>query len=92
MQFTLNRRSTVRCTGSWLLNCVNRLSPAQWLRAIVCRLNASWPHASRINRTTVLQAYQQLKDEGLIASKVGKGTFVLPLQHIETARIPVSET
>ena len=42
-----------------------------------------------VNRTTVLQAYQQLKDEGLIASKVGKGTFVLPLQHIETARIPV---
>ncbi|KAA8817588.1 PLP-dependent aminotransferase family protein [Bifidobacterium callitrichos] len=31
-----------------------------------------------VNRTTVLQAYQQLKDEGLIASKVGKGTFVLP--------------
>ena len=30
-----------------------------------------------VNRTTVLQAYQQLKDEGLIASKVGKGTFVL---------------
>lgn len=38
-----------------------------------------------VNRTTVLQAYQQLKDEGLIASKVGKGTFVLPLQHTETA-------
>ncbi|OZG60465.1 GntR family transcriptional regulator [Bifidobacterium myosotis] len=32
-----------------------------------------------VNRTTVLQAYQQLKDEGLIASKVGKGTFVLPV-------------
>ncbi|KFI56023.1 PLP-dependent aminotransferase family protein [Bifidobacterium callitrichos] len=31
-----------------------------------------------VNRTTVLQAYQQLKDEGFIASKVGKGTFVLP--------------
>ncbi|MBW3091076.1 PLP-dependent aminotransferase family protein [Bifidobacterium miconisargentati] len=31
-----------------------------------------------VNRTTILQAYQQLKDEGLIASKVGKGTFVLP--------------
>ncbi|KFI52469.1 PLP-dependent aminotransferase family protein [Bifidobacterium biavatii] len=31
-----------------------------------------------VNRATVLQAYQQLKDEGLIASKVGKGTFVLP--------------
>ncbi|MBT1181041.1 PLP-dependent aminotransferase family protein [Bifidobacterium sp. CP2] len=29
-----------------------------------------------VNRATVLQAYQQLKDEGLIASKVGKGTFV----------------
>ena len=31
-----------------------------------------------VNRTTVLQAYQQLKDEGLIASRVGRGTFVLP--------------
>ncbi|NEG88411.1 PLP-dependent aminotransferase family protein [Bifidobacterium aerophilum] len=31
-----------------------------------------------VNRATVLQAYQQLKDEGLIASRVGKGTFVLP--------------
>ncbi|MBT1162084.1 PLP-dependent aminotransferase family protein [Bifidobacterium sp. SO1] len=31
-----------------------------------------------VNRATVLQAYQQLKDERLIASKVGKGTFVLP--------------
>lgn len=31
-----------------------------------------------VNRTTVLQAYQRLKDEGLVASKVGKGTFVTP--------------
>lgn len=29
-----------------------------------------------VNRTTVLQAYSELKDEGLIASHVGKGTFV----------------
>lgn len=29
-----------------------------------------------INRTTVLQAYRQLRDEGFIASHVGKGTFV----------------
>ncbi|MBW3092032.1 PLP-dependent aminotransferase family protein [Bifidobacterium sp. 82T10] len=32
-----------------------------------------------VNRATILQAYQQLKDEGLIASRVGKGTFVLPV-------------
>ncbi|PLS29124.1 PLP-dependent aminotransferase family protein [Bifidobacterium parmae] len=32
-----------------------------------------------VNRTTVLQAYQRLKDEGLVASKVGKGTFVTPV-------------
>lgn len=29
-----------------------------------------------VNRATVLQAYQQLKSEGLIASHVGRGTFV----------------
>jgi GntR family transcriptional regulator len=29
-----------------------------------------------VNRTTVLQAYSELKDDGLIASHVGKGTFV----------------
>lgn len=29
-----------------------------------------------VNRATVLQAYQRLKDEGLAVSRVGKGTFV----------------
>lgn len=38
-----------------------------------------------VNRTTILQAYQQLKDEGLIASKVGKGTFVLPRGEVPTS-------
>lgn len=41
-----------------------------------------------VNRTTVLQAYQQLKDEGLIASKVGKGTFVLPVSPVKPAVAP----
>ena len=41
-----------------------------------------------VNRTTVLQAYQQLKDEGLIASKVGKGTFVLPVLPVKPAVAP----
>lgn len=34
-----------------------------------------------VNRATVLQAYQRLKDEGLIASRVGRGTFVLPAEN-----------
>lgn len=32
-----------------------------------------------VNRTTVLNAYRELKDEKLIASRVGSGTEVLPL-------------
>ncbi|KAB8288965.1 GntR family transcriptional regulator [Bifidobacterium ramosum] len=41
-----------------------------------------------VNRATILQAYQQLKDEGLIASKVGKGTFVLPVASARSASVP----
>lgn len=32
-----------------------------------------------VNRTTILNAYRELKDEHLIASRVGSGTVVLPL-------------
>lgn len=39
-----------------------------------------------VNRTTILQAYQQLKDEGFIASKVGKGTFVTPVVDVPPSR------
>ncbi|MCH9276277.1 PLP-dependent aminotransferase family protein [Bifidobacterium amazonense] len=37
-----------------------------------------------VNRATILQAYQQLKDEGLIASRVGRGTFVLPARTVRS--------
>ena len=88
MQFTLNRRSTVMYRQ---LAAELREQIVSGAMAEGYRLPPERELASRleVNRTTVLQAYQQLKDEGLIASKVGKGTFVLPLQHIETARIPV---
>ena len=89
MQFTLNRRSTVpmyRQLAAELREQIVSGAMAEGYRLPPERELAS--HLA-VNRTTVLQAYQQLKDEGLIASKVGKGTFVLPLQHTETARIPV---
>ncbi|MBW3077993.1 PLP-dependent aminotransferase family protein [Bifidobacterium simiiventris] len=41
-----------------------------------------------VNRATILQAYQQLKDEGLIASRVGKGTFVLPVAASASTPVP----
>ena len=59
--------------GGWPPGCVNRSSPARWPRATACLPNASCPHVSKSIAPTVLQAYQRLKDEGLIASKVGKG-------------------
>ncbi|PJM76900.1 PLP-dependent aminotransferase family protein [Bifidobacterium felsineum] len=78
MQLQLNRRSGVplyrQLAGELREQIVSgtlaegyRLPPE---RELAARLE--------VNRTTVLQAYQQLKDEALIASKVGKGTFVLP--------------
>ncbi|KFI94030.1 aminotransferase [Bifidobacterium saguini DSM 23967] len=78
MQLQLNRRSSVplyrQLAGELREQIVSgalaegyRLPPE---RELAKRLE--------VNRTTVLQAYQQLKDEGFIASKVGKGTFVLP--------------
>ena len=42
-----------------------------------------------ISVLTIARAYSELADEGLVENVQGKGTFVLPLQHIETARIPV---
>ena len=89
MQFTLNRRSTVPMYRQLAAELREQIVSGAMAEGY--RLPPERELASRleVNRTTVLQAYQQLKDEGLIASKVGKGTFVLPLQHIETARIPV---
>ncbi len=89
MQFTLNRRSTVPMYRQLAAELREQIVSGAMAEGY--RLPPERELASRleVNRTTVLQAYQQLKDEGLIASKVGKGTFVLPLQHLETARIPV---
>ncbi len=89
MQFTLNRRSMVPMYRQLAAELREQIVSGAMAEGY--RLPPERELASRleVNRTTVLQAYQQLKDEGLIASKVGKGTFVLPLQHIETARIPV---
>ena len=89
MQFTLNRRSTVPMYRQLAAELREQIVSGAMAEGY--RLPPERELASRleVNRTTVLQAYQQLKDEGLIASKVGKGTFVLPLQHTETARIPV---
>ena len=41
MQFTLNRRSTVPMYRQLAAELREQIVSAQWLRAIVCRLNAS---------------------------------------------------
>ena len=89
MQLELNRRSKVPMYRQLAAELREQIVSGAMAEGY--RLPPERELSSRleVNRTTVLQAYQQLKDEGLIASKVGKGTFVLPLQHIETARIPV---
>ncbi|MBT1172347.1 PLP-dependent aminotransferase family protein [Bifidobacterium sp. MA2] len=80
MQLDLNRRSGVPMYRqlaaqlreqivSGALAAGYRLPPE---RELAARLE--------VNRTTVLQAYQQLKDEHLIASRVGKGTFVASVE------------
>ena len=78
MQFTLNRRSTVPMYRQLAAELREQIVSGAMAEGY--RLPPERELASRleVNRTTVLQAYQQLKDEGLIASKVGKGTFVLP--------------
>ncbi|PAB55916.1 MocR-like pyridoxine biosynthesis transcription factor PdxR [Anaeromicrobium sediminis] len=37
----------------------------------------------KVNRSTIIKAYQELKSEGLIASEVGKGTYVVYTDEIE---------
>ena len=77
MQLELNRRSKVPMCRQ--LAAELREQMVSGAMAGGYRLPPERELSSRleVNRTTVLQAYQQLKDEGLIASKVGKGTFVL---------------
>ncbi len=83
MQFTLNRRSTVPMYRQLAAELREQIVSGAMAEGY--RLPPERELASRleVNRTTVLQAYQQLKDEGLIASKVGNThqTVTSPLQH-----------
>lgn len=47
MQFTLNRRSTVPMYRQLAAELREQIVSGAMAEAIVCRLNASWPHASR---------------------------------------------
>ena len=78
MQLELNRRSKVPMYRQLAAELREQIVSGAMAEGY--RLPPERELSSRleVNRTTVLQAYQQLKDEGLIASKVGKGTFVLP--------------
>ncbi|NMM98754.1 PLP-dependent aminotransferase family protein [Bifidobacterium olomucense] len=78
MQLQLNRRSSVPMYRQLATQLREQIISGELAEGY--RLPPERELAARleVNRTTVLQAYQQLKDEGLIASKVGKGTFVLP--------------
>ena len=77
MQLELNRRSKVPMYRQLAAELREQIVSGAMAEGY--RLPPERELSSRleVNRTTVLQAYQQLKDEGLIASKVGKGTFVL---------------
>lgn len=76
MQLELNRRSKVPMYRQLAAELREQIVSGAMAEGY--RLPPERELSSRleVNRTTVLQAYQQLKDEGLIASKVGKGTFV----------------
>lgn len=78
MQLELNRRSKVPMYRQLAAELREQIVSGAMAEGY--RLPPERELSSRleVNRTTVLQAYQQLKDEGLIVSKVGKGTFVLP--------------
>ena len=41
-----------------------------------------------IGRNTVIAVYDQLLAEGFVDARQGSGTFVTPLMHKETARLP----
>ncbi|PJM78845.1 GntR family transcriptional regulator [Bifidobacterium scaligerum] len=88
MQLQLNRRSSVPMYRQLATQLREQIISGELAEGY--RLPPERELAARleVNRTTILQAYQQLKDEGLIASKVGKGTFVLP-QAIEST-LPAS--
>ncbi len=47
--------------------------------------------ALEVNRNTTIKAYEKLKDEDLIDSKVGKGTFVIYNQNIKNNQNPFHE-
>ena len=78
MQLELNRRSKVPMYRQLAAELREQIVSGAMAEGY--RLPPERELSSRleVNRTTVLRAYQQLKDEGLITSKVGKGTFVLP--------------
>ena len=72
MQLELNRRSKVPMYRQLAAELREQIVSGAMAEGY--RLPPERELSSRleVNRTTVLQAYQQLKDEGLIASKVGK--------------------
>lgn len=76
MPITLNRHSSVPLYRQ-LVNAL-REDIVSGALAANYKLPSERELAERlgVNRATVLQAYQQLKSEGLIASHVGRGTFV----------------
>lgn len=78
MQLQLNRRSSVPLYRQLAAELREQIVSGALAEGYRLPPERELSARLEVNRTTVLQAYQQLKDEGLIASKVGKGTFVLP--------------
>ena len=81
MQLELNRRSKVPMYRQLAAELREQIVSGAMAEGY--RLPPERELSSRleVNRTTVLQAYQQLKDEGLIASKVGKGGPASATEH-----------